>query len=284
MFSPSNINEISGWKWSFSHTEEFFFRGQLTFFYKGFLFLCLSFLFIYFTGWHARRLWLILEGVAIVLTVTRGLWFALLSVLAIYHALNMKRKAITFVILSCAVLFLGHTLVVSASKFVDIAQLRLHGKSYSTLNTTLLGDRTHSDNGRFQQIKEVTNAITLPSFFIGHGFGNGVPSRPIHMEISYVEIFHKQGIVGLLFWFFLLYQVWQQYKNAPPGNLREAYFFSCVFIFAQSLTNQYINNPIGLSMVLLCLVCLEKLRTQEKDITDKSIITNFKVWSPYAWL
>ena len=64
-------------------------------------------------------------------------------------------------------------------------------------NEKLLGDRSQSDAGRIAQIKEVISMTSVLSSFIGNGFGIGIPSRPVHMEISYLEIFHKQGIAEI---------------------------------------------------------------------------------------
>jgi hypothetical protein len=83
------------------------------------------------------------------------------------------------------------------------------------------------------------------------------------MEISYLEIFHKQGLIGLAFWASLAGAIFHQYLQAGPSAETDAFFYSSLFIFIESLTNQYINNPIGMSILLLSLVCLYKLRTRE---------------------
>jgi O-antigen ligase len=136
-----------------------------------------------------------------------------------------------------------------------------------------LGDREFSDNERKRQIKEVIADITPATVIWGHGFGNGVESRPIHMEISYLEIFHKQGLIGLGTWVFLFTSLVGYFISLPLRSpLSYAFFLAAIFIFFQSLTNQYINNPIGMGMFLISLTGLDALGKSpiRDDITTRT--------------
>ena len=65
-------------------TGEFFYRGEIAFFYKGFLYLCVGFIFYYFIPDKAE--WLIYPiAVAIILTFTRGFLFALSATFLLYY-------------------------------------------------------------------------------------------------------------------------------------------------------------------------------------------------------
>ena len=244
-------------------TQEFFFRGELTFFYKGFLYICIALLFVYFTGYPYKHFILILLAVAILLSVTRGFVFALALTYATYYLLKSSfTRSVIFVALSILIVVNGQVVITQSSKAIGHLknqQQNVHSEEI-TPNPNLFGNKSYSDEGRFRQLKEVAGQTNLSSVFIGHGFGNGIPVRPIHMEISYLEIFHKQGLIGLLFWAYLLWLLYQKYRSASPGGMSDAFFFGSLFIYFQSLTNQYINNPIGLSMVLLSLVCLDHLK------------------------
>jgi hypothetical protein len=244
-------------------TEEFFFRGELTFFYKGFVYICIAFLFFFFIGDRHKYAIMILLGAAILLSVTRGFLFAITLVFTCYYFLNASfTKSLLFGVISLLIAFFGQSAINLSSQGIDHLSIRKESShnEKKIANSNLLGDKNYSDKGRLGQLQEVTNQISFSSIFIGHGFGNGVPSRPIHMEISYLEIFHKQGLLGLSFWAFLLWQLYQKYKLTCQDGLSNAFFYGSVFIYFQSLTNQYINNPIGLSMVLLSLVCLDQLK------------------------
>lgn len=257
-------------------TEEFFFRGELTFFYKGFLYLPISFIFIQMSG--KRKWWLIPVVLALLLTFTRGFWFALLATYCVYLGFALFArfsypKFLHFVLcLLATVIILAKSqfLIASASQWIDslnkeneLPQVEQRDAPTDTkkLNPRLLGDRAYSDDSRWRQVRQVLREMDLQSVLLGHGFGQGIPIRPIHMEISYLEIFHKQGIIGLFFWLYLLILLYRKYREAD-GVLREPFFFGALFVFIQSTTNQFVNNPIGLAMVLVSLVCLDKLKAK----------------------
>lgn len=260
-------------------TGEFFFRGQVTFFYKGFLYLCIGLIFIHFLSIKNKTALLSLVLLAILLTFTRGFILALCLTYAGYFFLNHHYiKATIFTTLAICIIAYGQAAISYTSQAIDIARSTTKTYSMSDSNgppveqqyipkKNLLGNRDFSDSGRLQQITEVIERITPLSFFMGHGFGNGVPSRPVHMEISYLEIFHKQGLLGLAFWGYIFFMLLQKYRNTPLSPMRDAFFCGALFVFFQSLTNQYINNPIGLSMVLVTLTCLDRL-------DDKQILNN----------
>lgn len=246
-------------------TQEFFFRGELTFFYKGFLYICIATLYVVIAGSKRKFIILIILVAAILLSVTRGFIFATTLTLAFYYLSKTTfSKSLLFVTLGLLTLFIGQTVITKSSEVIDsIRKVEIDNK---TPNSRLLGDRNYSDAGRFQQIKEVSAQTTLPSFFIGHGFGQGIPSRSIHMEIAYLEIYHKQGVFGLTFWAFLLWLLYKKYKKTT-SDIGDFFFFAALFVYFQSLTNQYLNNPIGLSMILLSIVCLDALEVTERNPT-----------------
>jgi hypothetical protein len=242
-------------------TQELFFRGEFTFFYKGFLFLSIGLLFFHFIKPEKKTWILLFLSGAIILSVTRGLMLGLCLTFASYYFYKSSApKAFLFVGLSLGIIFGGQYAIGQSSDFIN--GLRSTKKTAS--HAVLFGDREYSDEGRWQQIKEVTSAITPLSFLIGHGFGHGIPSRLVHMEISYLEILHKQGVIGLFVWGYLLWMLFIRWKNGSASNFKDAFFFSSLFIFFQSLTNQYINNPIGLSWLLISLVCLDRLNSAQE--------------------
>jgi len=258
-----------------TNTTEFFFRGETTFFYKGFLYLCIGFIFIGFTQANNKVFLLILLCLAILLSFTRGFIFALMLTYAVYFLLNNRKKWIPLAVclLSAAgVLVSGKALIGHFSKVVSsfeqveensftVAEKAEQSQTRkSAPDPTLFGDREYSDSARIDQIREVFSRVTFVSFFVGHGLGVGISIRPVHMEISYLEIFHKQGILGLIFWAILLFALIKKYRAMSAIPEANAFFFSALFVFIESLTNQFINNPIGLSMLLMAMVALDCLR------------------------
>jgi hypothetical protein len=247
-------------------TEEFFFRGELSFTFKGFLYLGIAFIFVDQAG---GRTWIkVLLLLAIVLTVTRGFWAAMALTYAIYYFIVAERQVLRRTAfassLACALLFVlivffGGYAIAGASRVVSI----MHTGEKRELSSRLMGDREYSDDLRMSQLRSVAERVSPGSVLIGHGFGQGIPERPVHMEIAYLEIFHKQGIAGLAVWgyfFFLIWTLFRRERNVPDGF---PFFLASVFVAIQSAFNQYMNNPIGLSMIMLTLTVLTRINEKQ---------------------
>jgi O-antigen ligase len=129
-------------------------------------------------------------------------------------------------------------------------------------------DTSDSDETRLITASEVQERTTPASVLFGHGLGSGVPMRPVHMEMTYMEIFYKQGLLGLAVWggtFAFIVRRYLSLKNSRFEVLATPYFISVVFVGIQSVANAFINNPIGLSMVFVSLSALEFLHSQLAD-------------------
>lgn len=217
-------------------TGEFFFRGESGFFYKGFLYICIGLLF-FLAERKPSKVLIVILGAATVLTFTRGFFVSFLLTYAFHHVFIKQNvsKILAFALVTV------------------VAIAGLWGFYYAREF-----NRQDSDFARLKQIEEVIAATTPVSFFIGHGYGVGVPSRPDRMEIVYLEAFHKQGLIGLSFWFFLFALNWIYFKRAyrVNPNIAVPFMLSTVFVYIQSFTNPYLNNPIGMTMVMISLVSL----------------------------
>lgn len=210
-------------------------------FYKGSLYLGIGVVIFAFGKGRWNRIGLFVTFVFLILTVTRGFLIALFLVGVLYALVRpgpaVRKVAWALVLAICGLLALRATF-------------------------NVIGERTVSDDVRLLTIKQVEETVTPLTFFLGHGFGIGVPERPEHMEIAYLEIFQKQGIVGLGWYAFLVVMLADRFRHAVKyGNDRLAYalFLSGMFVFFESLTNPFINNPIGMSAVLLSLAGLTAL-------------------------
>ena len=88
----------------------------------------------------------------------------------------------------------------------------------------------------------------------------GVPIRPIHMELTYLEIFFKQGILGLSFWLFIffycIYNFKKAWKNHVDLNTILPWIIGVFVIYLQSITNPLLVNSIGMSFVILAMLFL----------------------------
>jgi hypothetical protein len=224
-------------------SDEFLGRG-IGFWYKGFLYMCIG---IFFFG-SLKNSWVkILSQIAIffalIFTFVRGFIIALLGT-DIFFNFFYKSKLRSAIIIVLGVL---------AFAYLSAA---LEEASFN---------RDQSNLVRVEQFHQVMSAVTPVSFFIGHGFGKGVLVRENHMEINYLEIFHKEGIIGLLFWLFLLAYVIFIYTNINRFNSENEIFarpflLSTLFVYIESATNPFLTNSIGMNIVLITIVALKVLR------------------------
>lgn len=216
-------------------SSEFFFRGiKGLFFYKGFLYMVVGLIFWIHTG-HSKfkRVAIFIITVAMVLSGTRGFILMFIILYALFYGVPLLLKL--------------------NLKILVLAIILIFGSLYFFRNIEL-GNKNISDSVRIQQITQVIERVNPVSFFIGHGFGNGVPIRKVHMEIGYLEVFHKQGIIGLSLWFIffiILYNAYLKHKNYLA--IRKAFFLSILFVILISLTNPFFNNPIGISLFVISL-------------------------------
>jgi hypothetical protein len=231
-----------------SEIGEVMFRNEVLFFYKGFMYLCVGFFFFLFSKGRFAKIALLILFASIVLTLMRG--FILFTVLILlYYAFFMSKN----IVLKWALAFIG---------FFSILIL-------IPILLETIGDKSDSDIVRYVQVDQVISAINPVSFIVGHGFGIGVPIRPDHMELSFLEIFHKQGILGLLFWFGLFIHIFIMYFNINNKKYKEIalpFLLSVVFVILQSTTNPYMNNPIGLTMILITIIVFSKLLELQKHV------------------
>ncbi len=225
---------------------EIMFRNDSLFIYKGFLYLCIGFFFYLFSDkWYAKLI-LVFLFFSIVLTLTRG-FILFTTLIAVYYVFFINKN----ILVKISTSLIGLLLMIALPFFMES-----------------LGDKSGSDSLRFVQINQVLSDVNLISFFVGHGFGIGVPVRPRGMEISFLEIFHKQGLLGLAFWFSIFTYIFLMYYNIKNKEYRKIaipFLLSVVFIILQSGTNPYMNNPIGLSMILITIVVFSRLLELQKN-------------------
>jgi hypothetical protein len=221
-----------------SNSVEFMGRGESAFWFKGYLYLCIG---LYFVDTEEnvvlKRIKQLIILVAVYFTFTRGFILALFVSVFLYQLFFRS--------------FLKSALVLIFSVIIIAA----FGDYYLASSF----DRGESDSIRKMQLEQVASSVDPASIFIGHGFGKGVPIRDNHFEINYLEIFHKQGLVGLMFWFAILIYISILYINCKRlGYEKEArpFLLATLFVYIQSATNPYLTNSMGLNMIMISIVSL----------------------------
>lgn len=228
------------------YADEFGFRGgEGALMYKGFPYVCIGFFLYLFDKKKALRLiGCIITLIAIVLTLTRGLIVGI-GIITIpyymYKYIYIKKRIFAGV---CVLMLI----------FIGIYYL-------SPIYLESLGDKTDSDMIRTVQTNEVFERVDWKSWLIGHGYGIGVPIRLGHFEITYLELLHKQGVLGLLYWFSVLGIIIFYYFKCPvkDSNLTTPLLFSVLFLYLESASNPFLTNSIGLTPIMLTLMIFYKL-------------------------
>lgn len=241
---------------SVDDSGSFMFRGVgSSLFYKGFVYLPIGALGFF---WRKQYVWMALSILAIYFTYTRGLY-----VLLVFGLLAFYLKTHEVNIFKIVGLMLVVLLLYEVAEVFEIFQF----------DDTYMENREESDSVRLITIDQVFDRITWWSLLIGHGFGQGVPERPAHMEISYLDIFHHQGLFGLSFWVALFIAILKYGNSVAEKYKEESAFFmtAAMMIFLQSCFNPYINNSIGLSITLLAFVICYRL-SQDEYFTSRSTV------------
>lgn len=237
--------QVSGSDFSFRGTEGLFF-------YKGFMYMVVGLIFwIHSPGSKSKYLAILTITAAMILTGTRGFILMFGFVYALFYGIPLLLKLNIKMLILAAVLVFG---------------------SIFFFGRRDIGDKDLSNSIRVQQLIQVAEDVDPLSFIVGHGFGNGVPIRPVHMEIAYLETFHKQGVLGLCLWglfFLVLYNAYARNTNYPA--IRKAFFLSLLFMVLLSLTNPFFNNPIGISLFMISLsvfIVMNRLAIDHPDLVS----------------
>lgn len=241
---------------SVDDSGSFMFRGiGSSLFYKGFVYLPIGALGFF---WRKQYVWMCLTILAIYFTYTRGLYVLLAFGLLAFYLKTHEVNIFKIVGLMLVVLLL-----------YEVAEVF----EVFTFDDTYMENREESDSVRLITIDQVFERITWWSLLIGHGFGQGVPERAAHMEISYLDIFHHQGLFGLSFWVALFIAILKYGNSAAEKYKEEAAFFmtAAMMIYLQSCFNPYINNSIGMSITLLAFVICYRL-SQDEYFTSRSTV------------
>jgi hypothetical protein len=163
------------------------------------------------------------------------------------------------------VLIIGHFLIVAkhiktGSQVIKYTLFSALGIAIFALNIDFAGSRLgrfSGDSGvnlRYDTLKESIEKIS-ESALLGNGFGTELPSKRFHQENSFMDILVEQGIIGISFYVVLFVMVYRLRNR----NFGLAVVFFMTYIL--SLTNPYINNPIGIGMMIIVMIFIEKKQT-----------------------
>ena len=106
-----------------------------------------------------------------------------------------------------------------------------------------------TDTGVKSRITVLDESIQVinNSPIIGNGFGTELPSKKQHQENSFLDIFVEQGLIGLFCYLLVFYFCLVNFKAYTALKV------ALISIAFMSMTNPYINNPIGIGLIILVL-------------------------------
>jgi hypothetical protein len=219
------------------------FRSGEFFIYKGFLYLGVAI--VFFVGIRGKY-WAplaLVTALALVATLTRG--FVLSTSLSLLLMLVVQRRWRTVI---------PALLLAAAAAFFVWEYL-------PSLDTNQSERQVTSTDQRVQDMTYLADHATIKTLIIGEGYGAQINGRRM-IENTFLWVLWSFGIVGLLFWTLPLALCVYYFSKVPDAYLHptaSAYLFGTVLVYLQTATNPYLNNPIGLSYVLLALFSLRVL-------------------------
>ena len=101
-------------------------------------------------------------------------------------------------------------------------------------------------------------AVQWHTVLFGHGFGATILGRQI-IELTYANLFCKQGLVAIIFWLFPPAYIILRIRNILDSELRTVampYLMSTLLVYVVSFTNPFLTNSIGMSIVMIAMVAV----------------------------
>lgn len=232
-------------------TGEISFRNEHMFFYKGFLYLGIGIVFLAAQDTRGHGVWLTAMVVALTLTLTRGFVLATsLATVLLLVAMGRKRA----LVLALCVIAGGMYAV-----WVFLPSLDQGG---------MLTQRGISNSIRIHDLQFMRTHLNLSSLVFGEGMGSYINGR-LSVENSYLTILWKMGGIALAFWMLplgiALYYFREVQRVSSRYRLACAFFFGLILVYVQTGSNPYLNNPIGLSFVLIAIFSLRTLAESDAE-------------------
>lgn len=218
-------------------------RSGEFFVYKGFLYLCVAIVFLIALRPRRALIPLVLLFTAMVLTFTRG--FVVSTSVAVLLMLIAQRRwpaAISTMLVATA-----------AAAFIWV---------YLPSSDTAVADKYQTSSGqRVEDMLYIAYNLDPGSLLFGHGFGSLINNRFL-IENTYLWALWKLGLLGVAFWMsplILCLLYYHRIEGRSRNRLANAYLFGTILVYLQTALNPFLNNPIGLSFVLLSIFSLRVL-------------------------
>ncbi len=234
-------------------SDEFIFRHNprgpfVGFFYKGVFYTCVAAIFLLFDPFRKTKLLAAIAVIAIAMTLTRGLGAALLLSLVAGAAMNRNWRRTPVLI--------GYGVLLAAILFVAVRSETAMKIGSRDLDAQATSARP-GDAQRMEDIRFVFRHTTVSTALVGHGLGAPIGGRS-RIELTYLEIFYKQGLLGLAPWMFFLAYSFLLYLRLPTETRQFglAFLLSSLFVAVATATNTFMTGSIGMAVVFIAAASL----------------------------
>jgi hypothetical protein len=246
-------------------SDEFIFRHNpngpfVGFLYKGAFYTCVAAIFLLFDPFRTTKLLAVIAVIAIAMTVTRGLGGALLLSLVAGVAMNRNWRRTP--------LLIGYAVLLVAVLFVAVrsetALLIASGDLGQGTGTGPVTSRP-GDAQRMEDIGFVFRHSSLSTALVGHGLGAPIGTRN-RIELTYLEIFYKQGLLGLALWVFFLAYSFVLYLRVPAETRQFglAFLLSTFFVAVATASNTFMTGSIGMAVIFIVAASLLALSRERR--------------------
>ena len=241
---------------------------------------------------------------ALLLSYTRSIYASILVssvVVFIYLFFSVsKKERIKLVsnICACVILFIGISGVFSLStnaNYIGYAlsrstvgmveeDLNLEGDKELGYDNSKLDGLEKEELERYNQItrdSDKLRAITVnesieyikKSPIIGHGLGFTIPSRPDGNEYSYLDIWLKMGIIGLILYFLpvvlILINIFKTSDESVFSRKKKVMWLAVLIaVMVYSLFNPYINSALGIFIYSCTMVISQNTVPKKTDVLE----------------
>jgi hypothetical protein len=287
-------------------TDEFIFRRIpfVGFFYKGDFYICVAVIFLLFDPFRWTKVLATIGVVAIAMTLTRGLAIALVASIFAGIALHYNRTRALLLVGQCVllltVLFLAEkaeiawglppsSQVVSPVRSASTSPILLavnsvdlvlpsarpaletvkpEKRDFAASDQDLPVPGTMQRLGDYQRLgdfKFIMERLDLSMVLFGRGLGAPIAGRD-RIESSYPEILYKQGLPGLLVWFFIALYTFRRYRSLPCETRQFGlpFLLSSIFVYVVTATNTFLTGSIGMAVVFISLASLLVLSEEKR--------------------
>ncbi|WP_426408196.1 hypothetical protein [Bradyrhizobium ganzhouense] len=257
-------------------SDEFIFRMAypgapfVGFFYKGMYYACVAGILLMLDPFKTTKALALVVILAVGLALTRSLTVAVGACIVLGIAWGPWRQRalltgqlLVLVVVAFAAFKTESTQLQAQFDALKNESTQLHAperKSEDKRSAPMFDLSRHTDDNRLFDVDFVKQRLNPVTLVIGHGLGAKI-GRRTKIELTYLEVLYKQGLVGLTFWLSLLaYCAWL-YSRVPAANktLGRALLLCSLFFFISTAANTVLTGSIGQGMVFIAIACLSVL-------------------------